>query len=112
MESVRLATAEEIEGIKAKADLGPGCSVVTFGGTDFAVVRQLTELDPVFFGDETNDRRKAAFIFALETAMRFMGIPAYYFNVKTDDEKWQHVAKTNGAEQVSPTPELRFKKVL
>lgn len=112
MEAVRLATVEEIESMKANADLGPGCSVVTFGGKDFAVVRQVTELDPVIFATETNDRRKAAFIFALETALRFQGCPAYYFNIKADDEAWQSIARHNGAEPTSQAPELRFKKVL
>jgi hypothetical protein len=44
--------------------------------------------------------------------LRFQGVPFYYFNVDTADEKWQKVIKNWGGEQTSPTAEYRFKKNL
>lgn len=112
MDIIRVATEEEAQSIAHKADLTSATSVITYGGKDFAVLRNCFELDPVIFGEETADKRKALFLMNLETAMRLQGIKEIYFNVKADDETWQTIAKHWGAIEVSPTPEIRFKKVL
>lgn len=112
MDAIRLATAQEIEGIKRGSDLNAQSTVIAFdrkgGQSDIAVIRQVTELDPVYYAPETDDRRKALFIWSVENAMRLMGLGAYYFNMPVADEKWQHVVETWGAERLSPGPEYRY----
>lgn len=118
MDNLRLATAEEIAKLQLTSDITPQTTVVAFdnaqtGQPDFAVLRQVFEVDPMLFADGTNSRRKAMFVWALENSFRIMGTPqAYYFNVLASDETWQGVVKTWGAEQISAAPELRFKKLL
>lgn len=115
MQAIRLATPEEVEGIKAKADLSLGCTVLVLespAGKTFAVLRQCWEIDPVIVEGEDAGRRKAMMFFGLETGLNMLGVPEYYFNINATDEAWQGVVKNWGAEQVSEAPELRFKKVL
>lgn len=112
MDIIRYATPEEIESIRSKADLATGGSVVTFGGKEFAVIRNVVELDPVIFAEDTSNSRKLFFVQALETFLRLTGTPAYYFNIHAEDEKWLEIAKKNGAEALSTAPEIRLKKTL
>lgn len=112
MDIIRLATPEEMEAIQAKSDLTPATTVVTFGGKDFAVLRNCFELDPVIFAPDTADKRKLLFLMNLETAMRLQGVKEIYFNIKADDAETTNVVKHWGAEPVSIQPEIRFKKVL
>lgn len=117
MDKIRLANPQEIAEIQADADLGPTSTVVAFdnskGLSDLAVLKSVTELDPVFYRSGS-DSRKAAFIWALESALRLQGVPAYYFNVAAgeDTAQWREIVSKWGAEPVSKTPEIRFKKVL
>lgn len=116
MEPIRLATPEEIETIKAESDLTPGCTVVAFPQGEgkepmFAVLRQVYEIDPVFYNGGTI-QRKSLFIWALENMLRFSGAPEYYFNVPATDENYQEHVKHWGAEALSKEPEIRFKKRL
>lgn len=115
MQPIRLATAEEVDSIRDRADLTLGCTVLVLdspSGKTFAILRQLWEIDPVIVEGDDNGRRKTMMFFGLETGLNMLGIPEYYFNIKSEDETWQGVVKNWGAEQVSPSPELRFKKVL
>lgn len=115
MRPIRLATPAEIDSIKDRADLGPGCTILAFdspGGKTFAVLRQCYEIDPVIVEGDDSGKRKALMFFGLETGLAMLGVPQYYFNIKQEDVEWQAVVKNWGAEQVSPSPELRFKKVL
>lgn len=113
MDVIRLATPEEIESLQEKMDITPTSTVVTFGGKDFAVIRHCVELDPVIFAEDTADKRKLLFLMNLETALRLQGLTKeVYFNVRADDVRWQDAIKHWGAEPTSPTPEIRFKKVL
>lgn len=112
MESVRLATPEEIKTIAEHSDLTSATSVVTYGGRDFAVLRQCFEIDPMWFSPESNTKRKLLFAMNLETLLRFQGVKEIYFNVPARDETYINVLKTWGAEPTSQEPELRFKKVL
>lgn len=118
MEGIRLATQEEIDRIKTGADLGPTTSVIAWSGkteedTILAVLRQATELEPVYFNGAAATR-KAMFIWGVENMLRFLGTKEYYFNMPTDDasKEWRETVTHWGAEQVSVAPELRFKKVL
>lgn len=112
MDKIRLATPEEVEKIREYSDITPTSTVITFGGKDFAVLRQVYELDPVIFDPETTDRRKLFFLTNLETAARLQGMNELYFNIHDDDSQWKEVAKNWGAEPTSKAPEIRFKKVL
>jgi steroid 5-alpha reductase family enzyme len=112
MDIVRYATPEEIEEIKSTSDLTLASNVVTFGGKDFAVIRNVWELDPVIFAPETTDKRKLLFLMNLESALRLQGNREVYFNIHADDERWREVAQHWGAQPTSVKPEIRFKKVL
>ena len=119
MDHVRLATPAEVEGLREGSDLSGPCTVFAFGQPsqekqpDFAVFRMAPELDPVYFAPQSDNRRKAMFIWALENGLRMMGtVPHYYFNIAASDTTWQHVAETSGAKRVSAGPEYRYSKVL
>lgn len=116
MDKIRLANPQEIAEIQQTADLGPTTTVVAFengktGISDTAVIRLATEIDPLHIADGS-ERRKVQFMWALETSLRLQGVPAVYFNVRADDTRWHEILRHWGAETVSPSPELRFKKVL
>ena len=112
MDIVRFASPEECEAIAPISDITNASSVITFGGKDFAVLRNCFELDPVIFGPETTDRRKALFLMNLETALRIQGLKEVYFEAPIADPQYLEVLKNWGAVQRSNAPELRFKKVL
>lgn len=112
MDIIRKATIEEIEKFADRADITPQSDVLTFGGKDFAVIRNCTEIDPMFFSDTSNTQRKLIFGMNLESILRFQGVQEIYFNVPVADEKYIKVLETWGATPTSREPELRFKKVL
>jgi hypothetical protein len=112
LDAIRLATMEEVEAIKDQCDLGPEMGVVTFGGKEFAVIRKVTEIDPVIFAPNTTDQRKFLFMWGMENHLRLNGVSQYYFNIAADDEKWRATAKRFGAEETSGQAEVRYTKVL
>ena len=112
MDSIRLATEEEVKGIATYSDITNATTVVSFGGKDFAVVRICYELDPMIFAEDTGDKRKLLFLMNMETSLRLQGVKEIYFNIPANDEVYANVMKHWGAEPTSPSPELRFKKVL
>lgn len=112
MDTIRLATPEEVEVIAHAMDITPTSTVITFGGKDFAVVRAVTELDPVIFHPDTTDRRKIFFLTNLETALRLQGTREIYHNIPADDQIYIDVMKHWGSEPISTSPVIRFKKVL
>lgn len=116
MEPVRLATEAEIKAIVKESDLTPASSVVAWGpegNADLAVLRQVSEIDPIYFREGCEDRRKLMFIWAIENAFRILGTPdSYYFNVHVEDEKWNKVLENFGAIRTSTAPEYRYKKSL
>lgn len=112
MDIVRKATPEEIAVFADHSDLTPTSDVVTFGGKDFAVIRNCTEIDPMFFGENSNTQRKMIFAMNLESILRFQGVREIYFNVPVKDEQYIKVLETWGATPTSLEPEIRFKKVL
>jgi len=112
MDSIRFATPEEVEDKQHMMDITPTSSVITFGGKDFAVIRDCRELDPMIFAEDTADKRKLFFLTNIETALRLQGTKEIYFNVDADDEVYINVLKHLGAENISRKPQLRFKKVL
>lgn len=112
MDIVRKATPKEIEQFADRSDLTPTSDVLTFGGKDFAVVRNCTEIDPMFFAEDSGNHRKMLFAMNLESILRFQGVREIYFNVPVADETYIKVLETWGAIPTSREPELRFKKVL
>jgi hypothetical protein len=117
MDRIRLANEEEVAKIREGADFTPASTALAFdnaatGKPDFAVLRLNLELDPVFFATDS-DRRKALFIWGIETGLRMQGAAhAYYFNIAADNAAWQKVVETFGAERLSPVPEYRYKRSL
>jgi hypothetical protein len=116
MKHLRLATAEEVEKLRKDSDYTRNTVVFAMdqneGEPDFAVVRTVIDLDPVHYGKSTNDVQKAKFMYALEERLAGMGIDQVYYSVADSDARWKAVIKNWGAEEVSPVPERRFKKVL
>lgn len=108
MDTIRLATIEEIEAIIEGSDLTPGSTILSFGA-DRAVVRPVIEIDPVYC---ESPKRKAWFISHIETWLRLNGVTAYYFNIKANEPEWKEAVEHWGAKQMSTAPELRFKKEL
>jgi hypothetical protein len=112
LDTIRVATPEEVEKIAPTSDLSSIVNVVTMGGKDFAVIRNCIEIDPMKFAPESTTQRRLIFAMNLETVMRLNGVKEIYFNVPVSDEKYIKVLETWGAEPTSREPELRFKKVL
>lgn len=112
LDIVRYATEAEIEKIKDKCDLAPGCAVVTLGGKEFAVIRNITEVDPVIYEEDTSNSRKVYFAQSIETFLRLTGVPRYFFNIHCSEEKWIANVEHSGAEKTSTAPEFRFRKAL
>lgn len=114
MKPIRLATPEEIKRIAPVADLHDGTTALAFGDgddTDFAVIRNAMEIDPLMCAGN-NPKRKALFVWALENMLRFQGLKQYYFNVAPDEQPWIETVEKWGAVQVSTQPEIRFRKDL
>lgn len=115
MKRLRLATPEEIESIKATSDLDVGCNVValdTQQGVAKAVIRPCVEVDPMYFPEGMSNKLKMFFGRDIETHLEAKGITHYYFNIATDQEDWQKIVETWGAQRVSSEPEFRYKKIL
>ena|SRR5258708_3360025 len=115
MNRIRLASSEEVDSIKGQGDLDDGCVVFaldTQKGIGFAVRRICTEIDPMIPGAEWDTKLRAMFTRDLETILFAQGGKTYYFDVDAEDEAWQHVVKTWGAERVSVKPVIRFKRTL
>ena len=120
MDKLRLASSEEVASLQMGSDITPLTTVVAFENAktqkpDFAVLRQVFEIDPVLYAPETTDRRKVLFAWGLENALRIQGtVAAYYFNISADDSaaEWRGVVEGFGAEKISPTAEYRYKVIL
>jgi hypothetical protein len=115
MNRPRLATQEEIEAFSHVADLDATCVVYamdTRKGTGFAVRRIAVEIDPLIPGPDWDIKLKSLFYRDLENILWGQSVPAYYFNVHTEEEEWNKVVETWGATRTSTAPEFRYKKVL
>jgi len=111
MERLRLATPEEVEKIKAVANLDETSIVLaltTQAGVPLAVVRTVVEVDPVVHPEGMSPRLKAIFQRDIETFLSAKGIPSYFFNVHTDNTEMLSVAETLGGFRQSTAPEFRY----
>lgn len=111
---IRLATQEEVEKIKDKADLTPTSAVWTWpnekGEPDIGVIRQCWEVDPVIFGATSGAQRKALFFWALTNMMRVVGPKEIYFDVDAEGtEDYVAILEKMGAEKTTLKPQYRFK---
>ena len=111
MDDIVLASPEQIERIRKESDFTPGTAVLAMG-EDLAVVKQITEIDPVFFDSGSSNNRKLLFMWGLQNWLRLTGVPAYYFQIPAADEQYQAVMQHFGAENTSKQPEYRYVKVL
>ena len=113
---IRLATKEEIEGIREQSNYPAQARVLAMdsnvGDPDLAVVKNIIEVDPIVWGARTNDMQRAKFLFALEERLLGAGVDHYFFNIDAADEHYLKVVRHWGAEQCSPHPVVRFQKVL
>lgn len=108
----RLATSEEIEGIRDKSDLMPGHTEVWELDGSLAVVRNPVEVNPIIWSPDINDRKKATFMWLLEERLLGAGVDRYYSQIDCKDEHWQKVAENWGFERVSPVPEFRYLRLI
>jgi hypothetical protein len=120
LNTLRPATPEEIEKIKATSDLDQTCMVIALDsqkGTSLAVLRVPVEVDPVYFPEGVEPRFKLLFMRDIENFLFGKGVSSFYFNLPaSDDFKAYRDAISNpqtfGAVAVSPQPDIRFKKQL
>jgi len=119
MEGIRLATEAEIERIQKESDLGPTSSVIAWGkpeapDTIIAVQRLATEIDPLYWSGASANKKRM-FMWGVENMMRYVQVPAYYFNIQDTDEFKDFrelVMAMEGTEQVSKQAEIRYKRTL
>ena len=111
MDSIKLATPEQVATIADRADLSETTTVWAMGD-DLSVVRLCCEIDPQIMTPESSGQRKLLFTWGLENMLRVANQKAYYFNVKCEDETYLKIVEKYGAIKVSEAPEFRFKKVL
>lgn len=113
---IRVATPEEVEGIRKGSDLNANSSVLAWdhenGEKDLAVLRPVWELDPVYYAKGSSAGQKTRFIWGLEERLLGANIQHYYFNVPVEDEQYIKIVKEWGAVQQSRGPELRFGRSL
>lgn len=116
MNRIRLATESEIAAIKDTSDLDAGCYVIALNtqqGVPVAVVRQATEVNPVHFPAGMTTKLKLLFMRDVETSLWSRGVSHYYLQIPADDKEYIDAMRdTFKAEQVSPAPELKFKKII
>src|SRR5579862_1382289 len=93
LNAIKLATQEQIERIKDTADFVPTSQVLAMG-EDLAVVKQVVEVDPVYFNEQSSTQRRLLFVWGIENWLRLVGTPVYYFNTSASDEAapWRKVA--------------------
>ena len=111
---IRLATQEEVDKIASKSDLTPTSRVWTWpnekGDPDLAVIRQCTEVDPIFFGETSGNQRKVLFSWGIFNVLRAMGLTEIYCQVDAEGfEDYIAILEKMGAEKTTTKPQFRFK---
>lgn len=114
---IRLATQEEVDKIKDRADLTPASAVWTWpkdnGEPDMAVIRACTEIDPMFFSPTSNNQRKVMFAWGIFNVLRAMNTREVYFDVDAEGmEDYISLLEKMGAEKTTTKPQFRFKLVI
>jgi hypothetical protein len=113
---IRVATEAEVESIKSKADLTSATRVWAWPSkesVDIAVIRQCTEIDPMFFAESSNASRKAFFAWGLMNMLRAQGVSEVYFDIDAEgSESFIQLMENMGAEKTTAKPQFRFKMVI
>lgn len=116
MNRLRLASPEEIDSIRPRADLDFAKAIYAKdnpkGPPHLAVLRLAPEVDPAFFAEGTDTRNRVSFIRDLETALWAQGLAAYYFTADQQDSEWATIVQHWGAQPLFATPHQRYKKIL
>jgi hypothetical protein len=117
LEPVRLATEKEIEMLKGTGmDTTFTHTVLAFGEGDsalYSLIKNVTEIY-TYPMDVMSSKRNLMFMWAMENIMRINGVPAYYFQTSSKEEKelWRKNIESFGAEKTNPEPEFRYRKAL
>lgn len=115
MNRIRVATPEEVESVRKMGDLDDTTIVLALNtqqGVPLAVLRTVTEVDPVIYPPDLPVRMKAMFQRDIETVLAAKGVGKYYFNVHVSNEAMLKVTESLGAERMSTEPEYRFRVIL
>jgi hypothetical protein len=110
---IRVATEAEIERAKNGSDMGgEPFAVYAFdnkaGEADLAVVKNVIEVDPVFYAPSTNDVQKVRFQWGIEERLMGAGVFRYACNVRAVDERWRRILREWGFQEQSSEPEIRM----
>jgi hypothetical protein len=115
IQRLRLATPEEVEAIKPNTDLDPTCKVLALDtalGVPIAVIRLAVEMDPCFYPKEFGAKQIAMFSRDIINYLWAQNVERFYFNIDATDTNWANHLKAEGCEQISPMPQLRFKRTI
>lgn len=116
LQHIRIATAEEVDRIREGSDVGgEPFAVYAFGegdAADLVVVKQVVEMDPVWFAKSSNDVRKARFIQLMEERLMGAGVQRYGCRVSAADERWRKVLVEWGFKEQSSEPEIQMMRNL
>ena len=113
LKHIRPATDEEVNKIRATSDFGGEPFAVYAmenqqGEFDLAVVKNVIEVDPIYYAPNTNDFQKARFQWGLEERLMGAGIHRYAVSPHASDTRWIRIIKEWGFKQQSTEPEIRL----
>jgi hypothetical protein len=82
------------------------------GSPDIAVVRRCIEVNPIIYGSETTDPRRARFVYALEERLLGAGVDRYYSQFDASKTEYIKTMEHYGFERISPVPEIRMLRII
>lgn len=82
------------------------------GTPDIIVVRRCVEINPVIYGNETNDQRRARLLWMLEERLLGAGVDRYYSQIDAGKTDYIKVVEHFGFERVSEVPEYRYLRII
>src|SRR5690242_13047709 len=111
---IRVASKEEVESVQERADLTPTSRVWAWpndkGQPDLAVIRQCTEVDPVFFATTSGNSRKAFFFWGVLNMLKAQGVEEVYFDIDAEGtEEYRSILEKMGARTTTAKPQYRYK---
>lgn len=112
MKHISLATPEQVEAIKDRADILPGRTEIVQLNGNIAVIRMPVEINPVIWREGASDKERTQFIYSLEERLLGAGFDRYYCQIDAKDEKWQRIIEHWGFQKVSPVEEYRYLRLI